>query len=208
MPILIGAAVAGSIGLAGMAGVGATQLGIGAYKAHKGKKDSAAAMDELKSTHYANYNQAYFDELQKRATMGMPEEQKRYAEMNADRAAGYGAQVRDDRRAGLMGIGNATTSLADTYKQIANTDAQYKYQNQQQLLGEISNRGNMAYQEKMNVGNMNLALARSNRQEGMGLINAGLQTGANAFGNTMALATGFMGMPQSPSGFTEEQTEK
>jgi hypothetical protein len=191
MPLLIGT---------GLAVAGGVKL----YNQYKdAQAEEKKAIQDLKNTDYADYNQAYFEELQKRATMGLPEEQKRYAEIQADRAAGVGLQATEDQRGGLMGIRQTQMGLSDAYRSIALNDAQARVTNQNAYLGELSNRGQMGYQEAQAAGNVDLALAGRKRQETIALANSALQTGANLAG----LAPMAFGAPPVPLGGAAPQMQ-
>jgi hypothetical protein len=77
--------------------------------------------------------------------------------------------------------------LADAYRQLAAQDAEMRVQNQQQMLGEMSNRATNTYNEDMGMANTRLALARGQRQEGLAGVNAGMQTSVNQAGAAMGL---------------------
>ena len=96
-------------------------------------------------------------------------------EQGANRAAGVGLAVSDDRRGGLMNVGRAATSLADSYRTIGLADVAQREQNAQMVLGEMSNRGTSSYNEMQNLYGYDLANARSLRQEAIQKQQAGMQ---------------------------------
>ena len=167
---------------AGLAG-GAVQAGLGIYGAIKGaqvakqaEQDRLAAREEIANTKYADYNQMYYDELQRRASVGLPQEQMMAMQQGADRAAGVGLSVSDDRRGGLVGIGRAASGLANAYSQIGLADVAARQQNAQMVLGEMSNRGQQTYGEVQQLNQYDLATAQQRRIEGIQQQQAGLQS--------------------------------
>lgn len=196
-----------------VAGALVAKAGMGLYQQHKGKKDKQAAekealqvREDMGNTKYADYNQAYYEELKRRSDVGMPDEQRLAMEQGADRAAGVGLSVSDDRRGGMMGVGRAAASLSDSYRNIGLADVAEQNANAQQMLGEMSNRGQSTYNEQQNLLGMDLANARSLRQEGIQRQQAGRQEFNNSIdqGLNVAMAAGQMmtGMPmgQTPTG--------
>ena len=154
------------------AGIGALAGGViggfhdGKNKAIREAEDAEkAAIEGMKDTKYADYNQSYFNELQRRSSVGLQQEQMTAMQQGADRAAGVGLQTTGNRRGGLMGIGQAQTSLADAYRNIGLADVAQREQNTQSMLGEWGNRGQMSYGEGMRDSGMDLALAGRNREE-------------------------------------------
>jgi len=173
------------------------QTGFGIYQAIKGSKDKKAAEAELEvlrqkmgDTRYADFNQSYYDELQRRANVGLPTEQRLAMEQGANRAAGVNLATSEDRRAGLMGIGRAQTGLADAYTNIGLADVAQREQNAQAVLSEMSNRGTSTYNEQMNLLNYDVANQRSARQEALAMQQAGLQ---NTFTGLSSTATAGQG---------------
>ena len=81
-------------------GIGLSQVAGGATKQNRAERAREAAIGELERTRYADYNQAYYEELQRRAQVGLPEEQRQYMEQQAERAASVGLAATEDRRAG------------------------------------------------------------------------------------------------------------
>jgi hypothetical protein len=95
-------------------GIGLSQVAAGANKQSRALRDREVAIGDLEDTRYADYNQAYYNELQRRESVGLPEAQRQYMEQQAERAAGVGLAATEDRRAGIMGIGrNGTARNAD-----------------------------------------------------------------------------------------------
>jgi hypothetical protein len=86
-------------------GIGLSQVAAGANKQSRALRDREVAIGDLEDTRYADYNQAYYNELQRRESVGLPEAQRQYMEQQAERAAGVGLAATEDRRAGIMGIG-------------------------------------------------------------------------------------------------------
>jgi len=167
---------------AGLAG-GAVQAGLGIYGAIKGaqvakqaEQDRLAAREEIANTKYADYNQMYYDELQRRANVGLPQEQLMAMQQGADRAAGVGLATSEDRRGGLVGIGRAASGLANAYSQIGLADVAARQQNAQMVLGEMANRGQQTYGEVQQLNQYDLAIAQQRRIEGIQQQQAGLQS--------------------------------
>ena len=163
------------------------QGGTGLVNSVVGGIKTGRALNEMESTDYNDYTQQYFNELQMRARQGLPTESMDYAETGVDRAFGAAASNMEDRRAGLIGLGQSSMGLADAYRQLAAQDAEMRVQNQQQMLGEMSNRATNTYNEDMGMANTRLALARGQRQEGLAGMNASIQTSVNQAGAAMGL---------------------
>jgi len=163
------------------------QGGTGLVNSVVGGIKTGRALNEMESTDYNDYTQQYFNELQMRARQGLPTESMDYAETGVDRAFGAAQTNMEDRRAGLIGLGQSSMGLADAYRQLAAQDAEMRVQNQQQMLGEMSNRATNTYNEDMGMANTRLALARGQRQEGLAGVNAGMQTSVNQAGAAMGL---------------------
>ena len=163
------------------------QGGTGLVNSVVGGIKTGRALNEMESTDYNDYTQQYFNELQMRARQGLPTESMDYAETGVDRAFGAAASNMEDRRAGLIGLGQSSMGLADAYRQLAAQDAEMRVQNQQQMLGEMSNRATNTYNEDMGMANVRLALARGQRQEGLAGTGAGMQTSVNQAGAAMGL---------------------
>jgi hypothetical protein len=163
------------------------QGGTGLVNSVVGGINTGKALREMEGIDYNDYTQQYFNELQMRARQGLPTESMDYAETGVDRAFGAAASNMEDRRAGLIGLGQSSMGLADAYRQLAAQDAEMRVQNQQQMLGEMSNRATTTYNEDMGMANVRLALARGQRQEGLAGINAGMQTSVNQAGAAMGL---------------------
>ena len=163
------------------------QGGTGLVNSVVGGIKTGRALNEMESTDYNDYTQQYFNELQMRARQGLPTESMDYAETGVDRAFGAAQTNMEDRRAGLIGLGQSSMGLADAYRQLAAQDAEMRVQNQQQMLGEMSNRATTTYNEDMGMANVRLALARGQRQEGLAGTGAGMQTSVNQAGAAMGL---------------------
>lgn len=179
----------------------AFQTGFGIYGAIKGsqvakqaEQDRLEARQDIADTKYTDYNQAYYEELQRRANVGLPQEQMNAMSQNVDRAAGVGLAVSDDRRGGLIGIGRASSGLANAYTQIGLADVAQRQQNAQMVLGEMANRGQQTYGEVQQLNQYDLATAQQRRQEGISQQQAGFQ---NIMGGVSAAGT-FLGGQQAP----------
>jgi len=173
---------------------GAIQTGIGLFQHAAGKKEQKraeiareVAIGELENTRYADYNQAYYEELQRRAQVGLPEEQRQYMEQQAERAAGVGLAATEDRRAGLMGIGRAQAGLAQSYTNIGLADVAAREQAAQAVLGEMGQRGAQTYQEQMQLAQLDLSIAEQARQEALSKQQAGLQSTMTGLGSMIGL---------------------
>ena len=164
-----------TVALLAQGGIAAGQAIGGAIQKSKAKKEKEAARETLGETSYADYNQAYYEELQRRAQVGLPEEQRQYMEQQAERAAGVGLAASEDRRAGLMGIGRAQAGLAQSYTTIGLADVAAREQAAQAAIGEMGQRGAQTYQEQMQLGQLDLATAEQRRQEALSMQQAGLQ---------------------------------
>ncbi len=163
------------------------QGGTGLVNSVVGGIKTGRALNEMESTDYNDYTQQYFNELQMRARQGLPTESMDYAETGVDRAFGAAQTYMEDRRAGLIGLGQSSMGLADAYRQLAAQDADVRIRNEDQMLGEMSNRATNTYNEDMGMANVRLALARGQRQEGLAGVNAGIQTSVNQAGAAMGL---------------------
>jgi hypothetical protein len=164
-----------TIGLIAQGGIAAGQAIGGTIQKRRAQKEREAAIRDLEDTRYADYNQAYYNELQRRESVGLPEAQRQYMEQQAQRAAGVGLAATEDRRAGIMGIGRAQAGLAQSYTNIGMADVAAREQNAQRVLGEMGQRGMQTYQEQMQLGQLDLSLAEQGRQEGLGMQQAGMQ---------------------------------
>ena len=193
-----------TIALLASGGIAAGQAIGGAIQKSKAKKEREAAREALGETRYADYNQAYYNELQRRESVGLPEEQRQYMEQQAQRAAGVGLAATEDRRAGIMGIGRAQAGLAQSYTNIGLADVAAREQNAQRVLGEMGQRGMQTYQEQMQLGQLDLATAEQKRQEGLGMQQAGLQGLMSTAGQA---AVGFSGGSQTPNVFGQGTTQ-
>lgn len=162
----------------------------GAIQKSKAERKREAAIAELESTRYADYNQAYYEELQRRAQVGLPEEQLQYMEQQAELAAGIGLATTEDRRGGLMDIGRTQAGLAQSYTNIGLADVAAREQAAQAVLGEMAKRGTQTYQEQMQLGQLDLALAEQARQEGLSQQQAGLQGAMDTAGTAATYFSG------------------
>lgn len=179
-----------TIALLAQGGIAAGQAIAGAVQKSKAQKEREAAREALGETRYADYNQAYYEELQRRAQVGLPEEQRQYMEQQAERAAGVGLAATEDRRAGLMGIGRAQAGLAQSYTNIGLADVAARERAAQAVLGEMAQRGTQTYQEQMQLAQLDLSLAEQKRQEALSMQQAGLQGLMSTAGQA---AVGFSG---------------
>jgi hypothetical protein len=171
-------------------GIGLSQVAAGANKQSRALRDREVAIGDLEDTRYADYNQAYYNELQRRESVGLPEAQRQYMEQQAERAAGVGLAATEDRRAGIMGIGRAQAGLAQSYTNIGMADVAAREQNAQRVLGEMGQRGMQTYQEQMQLGQLDLSLAEQARQEGLSQQQAGLQSTMTGLGQIGTLKGG------------------
>jgi hypothetical protein len=160
-------------GLKAAYGVG--QAIAGHIKDKRAQGDVDQARGDLETTRYGDLNRAYYDRLTERSRFGLDSEERRYLEDQAERASGIGLRAAEDRRAGLMGIGRSTRRLSDAYRQIGIQDINEKTRKEEAQLAELNNRGNMAYNERMGLANLDMALARGDRQEANRLTQAGAQ---------------------------------
>lgn len=175
IPELIGAGVQAGLGVYGAVA--------GSMAAKRSEEERLAAREEIAGTKYADYNQAYYDELQRRANVGLPQEQMLAMQQQADRAAGIGLAATEDRRGGLMGIGQAVGGLSNAYTQIGLADVAARQQNAQAVLGEMAARGRQTYGEQQQLNQYDLAIAQQRRAEGIAQQQAGLQNIAGAAGS-------------------------
>jgi len=189
------------VGMAIQGGIGLGQFIAGSRKIKKATGERDDAIGEIEDTRYADYNQAYYNELQRRESVGLPEAQRQYMEQQAQRAAGVGLAATEDRRAGIMGIGRAQAGLAQSYTNIGMADVAAREQNAQRVLGEMGQRGMQTYQEQMQLGQLNLSLAEQARQEGLGMQQAGLQGIMTTAGQLQG------GGDQTPNVFGQETTQ-
>ena len=171
-------------------GIGLSQVAAGANKQSRALRDREVAIGDLEDTRYADYNQAYYNELQRRESVGLPEAQRQYMEQQAERAAGVGLAATEDRRAGIMGIGRAQAGLAQSYTNIGMADVAAREQNAQRVLGEMGQRGMQTYQEQMQLGQLDLSLSEQARQEGLSQQQAGLQSTMTGLGQIGTMASG------------------
>ena len=179
-----------TIALLAQGGIAAGQAIAGTVQKRKAQKEREAAREALGETRYADYNQAYYEELQRRAQVGLPEEQRQYMEQQAERAAGVGLAASEDRRAGLMSIGRSQAGLAQSYTTIGLADVASREQAAQASLGEMAQRGAQTYQEQMQLSQLDLATAEQRRQEALSMQQAGLQGLMSTAGQA---AVGFSG---------------
>ena len=168
-------------------GIGLSQVAGGANKQSRANRDIDTAIGEIEDTRYADYNQAYYNELQRRESVGLPEAQRQYMEQQAERAAGVGLAATEDRRAGLMGIGRAQAGLAQSYTSIGMADVAARERNAQRVLGEMGQRGMQTYQEQMQLGQLALSRGEQARQEGLSQQQAGLQSTMTGLGTMVGL---------------------
>jgi hypothetical protein len=168
-------------------GIGLTQVAGGANKQKRANRDIDRAIGEIEDTRYADYNQAYYNELQRRESVGLPEAQRQYMEQQAERVAGVGLAATEDRRAGLMGIGRAQAGLAQSYTSIGMADVAARERNAQRVLGEMGQRGMQTYQEQMQLGQLALSRGEQARQEGLSQQQAGLQSTMTGLGTMVGL---------------------
>ena len=175
-------------------GIGVGQAVGGTINKQKAEREREAAISALEGIDYADFNQAYYEELNRRASLGLPEEQRIYAETMAERAAGAGLAVGEDRRAGLVGIGRSQASLSDAYSNIAMADIAMREQNAQAMLAEMSKRGEATYGEEMQMGQLDLALAEQARQEGLSMQQAGIQGAMTGLGVIATMKSGGRGL--------------
>ena len=191
-------------------GIGLSQVAGGANKQSRANRDIDTAIGEIEDTRYADYNQAYYNELQRRESVGLPEAQRQYMEQQAQRAAGVGLAATEDRRAGLMGIGRAQAGLAQSYTSIGMADVAAREQNAQRVLGEMGQRGMQTYQEQMQLGQLALSRGEQARQEGLSMQQAGLQSTMTGLGTMVGLPQGKQtqngqGTPNQFSNYTPPQ---
>lgn len=179
-----------TIALLASAGIATGQAIGGAIQKSRAQREREAAREALGETRYADYNQAYYEELQRRAQVGLPEEQRQYMEQQAERAAGVGLAATEDRRAGLMGIGRAQAGLAQSYTTIGLADVAAREQAAQAAIGEMGQRGAQTYQEQMQLGQLDLATAEQRRQEALSMQQAGLQGLMSTAGQAAVLYSG------------------
>lgn len=177
-------------------GFGLGQATAGYLKSREAEFKKADVRQQMEDTRYADYNQAYYEELNRRAQVGLPEEQRQYMEQQAERAAGVGLAATGDRRGGLMGIGRSQAGLSSAYRDIGMADVAARQQSAQQMLGEMGYRGAQTYQEGMQLNQLDYAAAEQLRQEGLGEQQAGLQT---AFDGGSNIATSMGGQQQQPN---------
>lgn len=187
------------------------QMGMGLYDMYKGnqqrkqaEKDLANVRQQMEDTRYADYNQAYYEELNRRAQVGLPEEQRQYMEQQAERAAGVGLAATEDWRGGLMGIGRSQAGLSSAYRDIGMADVAARQQNAQQMLGEMGYRGAQTYQEGMQLNQFDYAIAEQMRQEGLSREQAGRQMAFDG-GSNMATSMGGQQQATNPYGFNTPQ---
>lgn len=192
--------MAGAGALAAQLAGPALQVGFGVYNAVKGnqvKKEGEAgiadARQSMEDTKYADYNQAYYDELQRRESVGLPQEQLMALQQGADRAAGVALSTSEDRRGGMMGIGRAQNSLSDAYRDIGLADVAQRQQNAQAVLGEMSDRGYNSYNEKQDINQLDMSLAEQKRQEGRSQQAAGFQGIVGGVGQAAPFIAGAFG---------------
>ena len=172
------------------AAIGVGQAIYGGIKGRKARKEADEARDKLASIKYSDENQRYFSDLTNRSKYGLEDSQRQYLEQGADSAAGMALNQAGDRRAGLMGIGASQQRLSDSYRQIGQMDVSEKLRKEEERLAELNKRGEISYQEKQDIGNLDLSLARGERQEMNKLSQVGIQ---NAFGGLSNYAWGAEG---------------
>lgn len=181
-------------------GLGAFQVGKGIYNQIQGGKekrqaieDKAQAREDIAGTHYADYTQNYYNELQRQSQLGLPEAQRQYMEQQADRAASIGLGASDDRRGGLAGIGYSQANLANQYRQIGMADVAARQQNMQQQMAEMQRRGQATYGETMDLYKYDLAEAEKARQEAISKQQAAQQDIYSGLGTAAVGVAGGLG---------------
>lgn len=184
-------------------GLGVGQAVGGHLKAHEGEFKKADARKDLEDTRYADYNQSYYDELQRRSNVGLQDAQRQYMEQNADRAVGASLAASEDRRGGLIGVGRAQAGLSQAYRDIGMADVAERQRNAQMMLDEMNTRGSQTYQEKMQLGQLDYAAAEQMRQEGLSQQQAGMQTAFNGASNMATSQGGGMSQPNVFGGSTQ-----
>ena len=172
------------------AAIGVGQAIYGGIKGRKARKEADEARDKLASIKYSDENQRYFSDLTNRSKYGLEDSQRQYLEQGADSAAGMALNQAGDRRAGLMGIGASQQRLSDSYRQIGQMDVSERLRKEEERLAELNKRGEISYQEKQDIGNLDLSLARGERQEMNKLSQVGIQ---NSFGGLSNYAWGAEG---------------
>lgn len=177
-------------------GVGLADMAEGNAQQKRAERDRIRERGEMEDTRYADYNQAYYDELKRREQVGLPEEQKLEMERRADRAAGVGLAATEDRRGGLFNIGRSQAGLSDAYRNIGLAEIDFRNKNAQQMLGEMRYRGAQTYQEGMQLNQLDYATAEQMRQEGLSREQAGRQM---AFDGGSNMATSMGGQQQQPN---------
>ena len=177
-------------------GFGLGQATAGYLKSREAEFKKADVRQQMEDTRYADYNQAYYEELNRRAQVGLSEAQKQEMGQGAQRAAGVGLAATEDRRVGLFNIGRTQAGLSSAYRNITMADVAAREQNAQQLLGEMGYRGAQTYQEQMQLTQLDYAAAEQMRQEGLGEQQSGLQT---AFDGGSNMATSMGGQQQQPN---------
>lgn len=180
-------------GLAAAQGI--YQMSEGAKAKREGERAQAEAIQRLEETDIADYNRPAMNQMLMRSRQGMPEASMTYAERGAERAAGAALSAMEDRRSGLAGIGQAQQSLSDTYSQLASMDAQQRLANEQAYIAAQQEQAAMQYQQALDMGNTQLALARGERLEGIEQQRAGSQ---NLFQGASLAAGAFMPQATSP----------
>tara|TARA_R110002096_G_scaffold268998_5_gene462812 strand:+ start:3742 stop:4470 length:729 start_codon:yes stop_codon:yes gene_type:complete len=177
-------------------GVGLADMAEGNAQQKRAERDRIRERGEMEDTRYADYNQAYYDELKRREQVGLPEEQRLKMAQGADRAASVGLAATEDRRGGLIGIGRSQAGLSNAYRDIGMADVAARQQNAQQMLGEMGYRGAQTYQEQMQLNQLDYATAEQLRQEGLSREQAGRQM---AFDGGSNMATSMGGQQQQPN---------
>jgi len=190
------AASAGTVMSFMQMGMGLADWAEGNAQQKRAERDRIRVRGEMEDTRYADYNQAYYDELKRREQVGLPEEQRLYMEQQAQRAAGVGLAATEDRRGGLIGIGRSQAGLSRAYYDISMADVAERQRNAQQMLGEMGYRGAQTYQEGMQLNQFDYAIAEQMRQEGLSREQAGRQM---AFDGGSNMATSMGGQQQQPN---------
>ena len=88
-------------------GFGLGQATAGYLKSREAEFKKADVRQQMEDTRYADYNQAYYEELNRRAQVGLPEEQRQYMEQQAERAAGGAAGGNGGNKGWSKGGGKA-----------------------------------------------------------------------------------------------------
>lgn len=173
---------------------GGVQMAQGKKAEREGERQVQEALNRMERTDIADFNRPAMNQMLMRSRQGMPEASMTYAERGAERAAGAALGAMEDRRAGLTGIGQAQQSLSDTYSQLASMDAQQRLASEQAYIDAQQQQAAMQYEKELGMADINLAMGRTERLEGMRQRQAGQESLIGGIASTLGASSSLLGL--------------